>query len=71
MLKSKYVTFHFPYMVEFLAIYLAEFYPTVRASESLGCWKETVSLFLLLCVRIKHKLKTRLGPRKETGEEVG
>lgn len=54
MLKSKYVTFNFPYMVEFLANYLAEFCSTVRASESLGCWKETVSLFAAL-----HKDKTQ------------
>lgn len=53
MLKSKYITFNFPYMLEFLANYLAEFCFAVRASESVGYWKETVSLFMLLRIRIK------------------
>lgn len=51
-------------MVEVLAYYLAEFFSTVRANEVLWCWKEKVLLFLWLCLRIRHKLKTAQSPGK-------
>lgn len=58
-------------MAEVVANYLAELCSAVRASESPWCWKGTDLLFLLFCIRIKHKLKTGQGLRKGTGKDGG